>query len=339
MRQIGEEDLRRAAAVLVGTALRVADGERFVVVGDLESQPMMSALEEAGRSKGAEVSALRLDILRSYSTNHSGERPHKVLPDGVRRAMLAAQASAFVASAPHAESSMREQILHVVGACRLRHAHMPGISPAAFATGLVTSFEDIAAWGRTLSRRLETAREITCESPDGTRLVVRAPERWIPRLGQVGPGEAVSFPAGSLIGCPPSISGTFVATASLGEFFGAREGLLSEPVTFTIEEGHVTAVSAPNSPQLVRDIEATLHVAASSDRVGLVVLGANDGLREPTGEVTVDQNLPGLHLVFGDPKGKLTGASWSARTSFAACQARSSVRIDGHLVAEGGALC
>src|SRR5882724_7255732 len=109
MRQIGEEELRRAADILVRTCLRLVHGERFVVVGDAESQPMLAALEAAGRDAGAEVTSLRLDQLRSQSTNHSGERPHKVLPDGVRRAMLSAQASAFVASAPHAETSMRDQ--------------------------------------------------------------------------------------------------------------------------------------------------------------------------------------------------------------------------------------
>src|SRR6185295_17389263 len=132
MRQIGEEDLARAATILVKTALRVAASERFVAVGDAESQPMLAALENAARELGAEAAALRIDLLRSYSTNHTGERPHKVLPDAVRRAMLSAQASAFVASAPHTESSMREQLLHVVGACRIRHAHMPAISPLAF---------------------------------------------------------------------------------------------------------------------------------------------------------------------------------------------------------------
>src|SRR6185503_19203037 len=100
MRQIGEEDLARAATLLVKTGLRVTAGERFVAVGDLESQPMLAALETAAREQGADAAGLRIDLLRSYSTNHSGERPHKVLPDAVRRAMLSAQASAFVASAP-----------------------------------------------------------------------------------------------------------------------------------------------------------------------------------------------------------------------------------------------
>src|SRR5262245_38289803 len=105
-----DEDLARGASILVRTALRVTPGERFVAVGDLESQDILNALDRAARAVGAESASLRLDQLRSYSTNHSGDRPHKVLPDAVRRAMLSAQASAFVASAPHPESSMREQL-------------------------------------------------------------------------------------------------------------------------------------------------------------------------------------------------------------------------------------
>jgi leucyl aminopeptidase (aminopeptidase T) len=340
MRQITEQDLRAAATVLVRTGLHLVSGERFVAVGDAESQPMLAALEAAARELGAEVSALRLDQLRSYSTNHSGERPHKVLPDGVRRAMLSAQASAFVASALHAETSMRDQLLHAVGACKVRHAHMPGITPLAFATGLTGDFDQLRTQGRAIERRLEVAREIVAQSTQGTNLTIKlaSNRRWVPRLGRIEPGESIVLPTGSLVTCPESISGTFVATASVGEYFGAREGLLTEPVVFELVDGLVMNVQAPNTPHLVRDIETMLHVAPMSDRVGLVVIGVNEGIKEVTGDVTVDQHRPGLHLVFGDPMGKLTGASWSARTSFAACQKDGSVRVDGALIADGGKL-
>jgi leucyl aminopeptidase (aminopeptidase T) len=340
MRQITEQDLRTAANVLVRTGLHLVAGERFVAVGDAESQPMLAALQAAALEVGAEVSALRLDQLRSYSTNHSGERPHKVLPDGVRRAMLSAQASAFVASAPHTETSMRDQLLHVVGACKVRHAHMAGISPLAFATGLAGDFDVLREQGRAIERRLEVARELKAESPAGTSLTIRlgTNRRWVPRLGRIEPGDAIVLPTGSLLTCPESISGTFAATASVGEYFGAREGLLTEPVLFEIVDGLVMNVTAPNTPHLVRDIENMLHVAPLSDRVGLVVVGVNAGIGEATGDVTVDQHRPSLHLVFGDPMGKLTGASWSARTSFAACQKDGSLRIDGVPVADGGKL-
>ena len=337
MRQIGEEDLARAAEVLVKTALRVVTGERFVALGDQESQPMLAALEQAGRNAGAEVAALRIDLLRSYSTNHSGDRPHKVLPDAVRRAMLSAQASVFVASSPHAESSMRDQLQHIVGACSVRHAHMPGISPVAFTSGLSQSHDLIAEHGRALERKLEMGREITTSSAEGTRLVVHPGGRaWIPRFGKVDPGQSVSFPTGSIFTSPERITGTFVATASLGEFFGAREGLLRETVTFEIEDGRAVRVTG-NNAQLVKDVESMLRVAPNSDRVGLVIIGVNSG-SDATGEVCVDQHRPGLHLVFGDPQGKITAADWTARTTFAACQARSTVRVDGGVVIEEGKL-
>ena len=63
-------------------------------------------------------------------------------------------------------------------------------------------------------------------------------------------------------------------------------------------------VIAPSSPNLVRDIENMLHIAPNSDHVGLVVIGVNTGIGEPTGDVTVDQNRVGLHLVIGDPDGE-----------------------------------
>jgi leucyl aminopeptidase (aminopeptidase T) len=312
----------------------------LVVVGDFESVPILDALEAAGKQVGAETASLRLDQLRSYSTNHSGERPHKVLPDAVRRAMLSAQASVFVASAPHSESSMRDQLLHIVGACKIRHAHLPSVTPLTFAAGLSEDYEKIAAAGVALERRLGSAKRIDVESADGTKLVITPPKdgRWISRFGKVAQGETTIFPAGSILVCPDAVNGTFAATASVGEFFGAREGLLREPLLFEIENGRVTKVSCANNPHLVRDIEAMLHVSANSDRVGLAIFGVNAGVGDPTGDVGVDQHRPGVHLVFGDPMPKLTGATWSARTSFAACQKSSTVRLDGETVIEGGAL-
>lgn len=332
-------DLPKAAAVLVQTALRVAPGERFVVVGDALTNSIMDALEVAGRAAGAEVATLHLDQLKSFSTNHSGERPHKVLPDGVRRAMLSAQASVFVASAPRAESSMRDQLQHIIGACRIRHAHLPGVTAAAFAAGLAVDMAKIAASGTALLRLLEIGREIICTSAEGTNLVIHpGARRWISRVGTVTLGESVLFPTGSLSVAPESIRGCFAATASLGEFFGARERLLREPILFDIDDGVVKRVHCSGSPELVRDVEAMLAVAPNSERVGLVILGLNPGAPQPLGTVAVDQHRPGLHLVIGDPQAKLTGANWSARTSFAACQAQSVVQVDGTVIADGGRL-
>ena len=287
------------------------------------------------------VTSARLDLLKSVSTGHTGERPHKVLPDGIRRAMLAAQASAFVASAPYPELSMREQLLHIVGACGVRHAHMPGITPRAFAAGMRVDYERVTAAGRALFHRLEFAEQVHATSVAGSDLALSFGHepRWVPRLGTLAAGKWVNFPAGAIYASPQSADGIIVVNASLGEFFGAREGLLlHKPVVLTLEGGRVVNVEAPLSPELERDIRQMISFGPNSDRVGLVAIGVNEGIDVATGEAMVDQNLPGLHLFLGDPSGRATGVRWTARTSFAACQAGSSVIIDGILTIDRGKL-
>ena len=339
MPDVSTAELAHASEVLLHSALRLRDGQRFVVVSDGETAAIGEALASEATRMGAIVTSARLDQLKSVSTGHSGDRPHKVLPDLIRRAMLASQASAFVASAPHQELSMREQLLHIVGACGVRHAHMPGITPRAFAAGMRLDYERVAAWGRALFRRVEFSQHVHTTSEAGTDLdLTFGPEpRWVPRLGSLAPGKWVNFPAGAIYASPQSADGVLVVNASLGEFFGAREGLLlHKPVALTLEGGRVVNVDAPLSPELASDIRQMLAFAPNSDRVGLVAIGVNEGIEVATGEAIVDQNLPGLHLFLGDPSGRATGVRWSARTSFAACQAGSSVTVDGILTIDHG---
>ncbi len=341
MPDVSPAELAHASEVLLHSAIRLREAQRFVVVADAESAAVGEALAERATKLGAIVTLARLDQLKSVSTGHNGDRPHKVLPDMIRRAMLAAQASAFVATAPHPELSMREQLLHIVGACGVRHAHMPGITPRAFAAGMRLDYERVGAWGRALFRRLEFASHVYASSDAGTDLhLTMGPDpRWVPRLGNLAPGKWVNFPAGAIYASPQSAEGTFVANASLGEYFGAREGLLAtKPVFFTLEAGRVAKVEAPTAPELEAEIRQMLAFGPNSDRVGLVAIGVNEGVDAPTGEAAVDQNLPGLHLFLGDPAGRATGVRWSARTSFAACQSGSSITVDGMLTIDRGRL-
>jgi leucyl aminopeptidase (aminopeptidase T) len=318
--------------------MKAKPGERVVVVGDAESTSVADAIAQAAAAAGADVANTRLDLLRSVATNHSGERPHKVLPDVIRRAMLGAQASAFVATAPHAETSMREQLVHIVGACGVRHAHMPGISPATFVRAHRVDYPKLGLWGRGVLHRVELARKLEIESAAGTKLSVMlgASSRWTMHVGEMDRGKAVTFPAGALFAHPDRVDGELVVNASLGEFFGAREGLLVDrPVRLTIEASRVTKVLAP-TPTLQTDIEKMLALAPSSDRVGVVALGVNVGVGEPTGDASLDLTRPGLHLVVGDALGRVPAPGFTARTSFAACQASCRVKADGLVIVDDG---
>ena len=327
--------LAPAAQVLVQTALKVRAGERLVIVEDADSLAMGDAIAAEAESSGVWVKRARLDRMSSAGAS---SRPHKLVPDLLLFALHEANCSVFIASAQADELTMRQALLHVVRQRRLRHAHMPGIAPETFTAGMRIDYRQIERLGQRVLGRLAGARSILTETPAGTSLRVElAPAaRWFAQLGVLEPGLWGNLPAGAVYTSPATASGVFVADGSLGEFFGAREGLLrANPVRLIIDDGRVADVEA-RSPQLRNDLLAMLRVAPNSDRVGLVCIGLNPGLDAPTGDALLDQNLPGLHLGIGDPAARSTGASWSAPTCFAACQAASRVVVDGEAVVEVG---
>jgi len=324
-----------AASVLVQSALKLRAGERIVVVEDADSIAVADAIAGAVETCGGWVKRCRLDRM---TTGGGTARPHKSMPELLLLALHDADASVFIASAPAAELSMRQALLHVVRQRRLRHAHMPGITESTFTAGMRLDYAQVQRLGARVLARVAGARTLVTESAAGTSLMVAlAPEaRWLAQLGVLEAGEWGNLPAGALYTSPADVSGVFVADASLGEFFGAREGLLRpNPVRFLIDGGRVMDVQA-RSALLRREIEAMLAVSPNSDRVGLVALGVNAGIDTPMGDVLLDQNAPGLHIGIGDPAARATGAGWSAPTCFAACQAVSRVLVDGEVIVELG---
>jgi aminopeptidase len=323
-------EIERAAHVAVRSALGLQPKDRFVVIFDERSSRIGLALSMAAERLGAETRVIDLDLL--------GDRPLGALSGWAVEAFQGASASAFVARAPHGEIGLRQQILHIAGELSLRHAHMPDISPLAFARGMRIDYQQVAELGRRLGEKVAGVKRLRATSPSGTDLTLYFEQTpvWFPQLGILEKGRWGNLPAGALYASPDDVEGIFVADASLGEYFGAREGcLFSKPVRFIIEYGRVTGVRS-ESLELQLEIERMLDFADNSDRVGIVALGVNFGITQPTGEALVDQNMPGLHIAIGDPAATITGATWTARTSFAACQSSSSVYVGDTAIIQRG---
>jgi leucyl aminopeptidase (aminopeptidase T) len=332
---MADPGLAHAAQVLVESALRLAPGERVVLIEDAASLDLGDAIASAIEASGGWVKRAPLDRLASVGC---AGRPHKLIPDLLILALHDAHASVFIASAQPAELTMRQALLHVARQRNLRHAHLPGVSTAAFVAGMRLDYAQVERVGRRVLGRLAGVTSLLAESPAGTSLRVELPPdaRWFAQLGVLEPGRWGNLPAGALYTSPLSASGVFVADASLGEFFGAREGVLGgNAVRFLVDRGRVVDVQA-RSAQLKNDIEAMLRVSPNSDRIGLVSIGVNPGLEAPMGDALVDQNLPGLHLGIGDPAARATGATWSAPTCFAACGTGSRVVAGGEVIVESG---
>jgi leucyl aminopeptidase (aminopeptidase T) len=323
-------EIERAADVAVRSALCIQPSEKFVVVLDDDSSNVGLALALAAEKAGAECQIIDLDQM--------GTRPLPALSDWGNSVFRSASVSAFVARAPRGEIGLRQEVLHLAAQRGMRHAHMPDISSLAFARGMRIDYQEVAAYGRRLLEKVSGAKRLRATSPRGTNLeiVLDEPVRWFAQFGILEKGRWGNLPAGALYASPRDVEGQFVADASLGEYFGMREQcLLDKPVRFIIEYGRVTGVRTQD-PDLQREIERMLDFADNSDRVGLVALGVNFGISEPTGEALVDQNMPGLHIAIGDPAANITGVKWSARTSFAACQSSSSVYVGDAAIIQRG---
>ncbi len=326
-----------AARILLGAPVRGAhEDARFVEAGS-----ELVVLTDPGRCLIGEAIALAAREVQARATVvilDRQDRPLRTLPPEARAALASSSAAVFVAAAPAGERSLREQISAIVKAREMRYARLPDVSEAAFVNGLRLDHRQVLTIGRALEARAERGSVLEVTSAAGTSLRIEVtPQAWVERLGEIVPGGTVGFPAGALYTSPERIEGTFVADASLGEFFGLREGVLeAKPVRFEIRGGRVTAVHAPHCPALESDVRALLAFAENSNRVGLVVLGVNPGIERPSGDAGVDQCLPGLHLGLGDPGGKSTAVAWKARTAFAACQKGSRVLVDGQVLYEGG---
>jgi leucyl aminopeptidase (aminopeptidase T) len=326
-----------AARVLVQSCVVLRPGERLLVLCDGPSQALADGVVRAVQEAEGWARTIQLDAF---------PRPLPVLPDEVLAALAQSEASCFLAESLPRELGARQQLLHLVKEHRLRHAHMPGASEATFVRGLALDYGVVRALGEAALRvlqRSEGVLRVRSEAGTDLSVTVEGGTRWYPQLGRLEPGRWGNLPAGALYATPGWVSGVLVVDGSLGEFFGAKEGVLTEkPVVLRVDGGRVVEVDARagRSRSAARELEeamhATLRCGPNSDRIGLVAVGVNEGIDGPTGRTIVDQNLPGLHVGIGDPAAHATGASWTAPTAFAACLARSEVAVDGKLLVRAG---
>jgi aminopeptidase len=316
-------DLASAARRVVEGALGVVRGERLVLVVDRSRRDVGAALLEVARDIGADPIV--------HEIEPHGERPLRILPDAIRAALGRAQASLCNIGFEDGEISMRHEMLDAVKALSLRHAHMVGVSRKSLIAGFSVDHARILATTRAVRTRLRPDSRFRVRTPAGTDLeVVLDPgTRWAEHVGVTRPGRWENLPSGKLTTCPALVRGVFVADASMGGQYGQSAGLLDRaPVRIEIEASMCKSVRCTDRG-VQREVEEFLKREHNLARVGGVCVGTNVGILTPTGEVVADQNLPGLHLIFGSAAADQTGAAWSTRAQLPLTGAGGDVDLDG----------
>jgi hypothetical protein len=266
-----------------------------------------------------------------HELESQGDRPFRALPDAIRASLARAQASLLAIGFEDGEVGLRLELLEAVRSLSLRHAHMVGVSRKSLIAGFSVDHHRILDMTRAVRTRLRSDSVLRLRSALGSDLEVRLDPalRWTEHVGVIRPGKWENLPSGTLSVCPALVRGVFVADASIGGHFGGSAGLLERtPVRVEVEGSLCRAVRCIDRA-LQREVEAFLGREHNLARIGGITIGTNVGILQATGEIVADQNLPGLHIVFGQGIFDPPPAAFTTRAQLPMTGASADVDLDG----------
>lgn len=316
-------ELVNAARRIVEGALALVPGDRLLVLVDDARRDVGLSLVDAAEAVGASVRTVVLEEL--------GARPVARVPPELEAELAQAQASVMLTSFDDGEIGMRHELLSLVRHLNLRHAHMIGATRKSMRAGFSVDSSRILDATRAMRTRLRPDSTLHVRSSAGTDLEVQlSPEhRWFEHVGVIRPGRWEHLPPGALLTRPASVSGVYVADASVGTQLGASQGLLEgAPIRIELEHGQCRSVRASDLA-LERYVMDFMRREHNLDRVGAVLLGTNVGIHEPTGEVHCDRCRPGLHLALGSVLSEPPSAVWTTRAQILLTAKSADVDVDG----------
>src|SRR5580658_7527127 len=317
-------ELVNPARRIVEGALGLAAGERIVIVVDRAREDLGGALHETAQAMGGKATLLVLENL--------GGRPFRNVPDPLRHELATAQASIFLAGFEEGEEAMRhELVVDLVRERNLRHAHMVGVTRQSMLAGFSVDPTRILDATRAVRTRLRPDSILRLRTGAGTDFEVKLhpSHRWMEHVGVIRAGRWENLPAGEVVTAPADGNGVYVANGSIGGHFGQAAGVLADkPVRLEVEGGVCKSVRCRDLG-LQLEIGRFLKAAKNGNRLGAVGLGTNVGIHAPTGDVSCDQNMPGLSLGFGYTSAEQTGASWNASTQITFTSALADLDLDG----------
>ena len=79
-----------------------------------------------------------------------------------------------------------------------------------------------------------------------------------------------------------------------------------------------------------------LESAENGNRVGEFAIGTNIGVDALTGNLLLDEKIPGIHVAMGEPSGSETGADWTSEVHVDMVPTDCTVLLDGQLLLKDG---
>jgi len=212
------------------------------------------------------------------------------------------------------------------------------IDRAVMLDGMTVDYEEVHRVTHRVHEIVRHASRIDVATRLGTELTATfSPRhRWIPCDARYWEqGVWGNLPEGEVFTTPVSVDGVLVGE-ELGDHFDRRYGLLEEPVRLHVQGGRVTRVELEGHPAIRAEIETYLAQSPCSNRAGEFAIGTNVGLTRIVGNFLQDEKFPGVHVAFGDPYARETGADWDCPSHVDVLASHADVWADGRQIMRGG---
>ena len=274
------EDLSKAVHAVVRDCLGVKANEEVLIICNPATQDLGEAMRAEAASVGAE-SVLAVMIERA---SHAGEPP---------ATLAAAMVAADVVLAPTVQSLSHTAARKLASESGTRIATLPGATTEMLARVMSDDMPELRRRGGRVAEILDhgTEARITCDHGSDLKLGLEG-RTAIPDAGQLThDGAFGNLPCGEGFIAPATAEGTLVVDGSI-----AGVGLVSAPVTLTVEGGHLVDATGPEGEELMRLL--TEH-GPNGTNVAELGIGTNSKAIL-TGNILEDEKIFGTaHVAFG----------------------------------------
>ncbi|HEX7058711.1 MAG TPA: aminopeptidase [Solirubrobacterales bacterium] len=276
------DDLERAVRAVVRDCLGVAEGEEVLVVCNPATRELGERMQAEAQDIGAEATLVTI----AERDSHAAEPP---------RPVGAAMAAADVVLAPTVQSLSHTAARKAASEAGVRVATLPGVTGEMLARVMGADMAELRRRGAAIAAALDAGREARVTSAHGSDLRFGLEGRTaIPDAGELtAPGAFGNLPCGEGFIAPleGTGQGTLVVDGSI-----AGVGRVSERVTLTVRDGHLTEATGAEGVALLE-----LLTAHGRDGTNVAELGIGTNEKAIlTGNILEDEKILGTaHVAFG----------------------------------------
>jgi leucyl aminopeptidase (aminopeptidase T) len=305
-----DKELSGGAYNAIHTCLRLKPDETITVITDNDSLEIASSLVSEINKVGSEY---KLFIIEDYAP-----RPLKHMPQPILDGLAKSDVSIFCAIAHTGELSSRIEMTSVVDKHKIRHAHMVNINKQIMFEGMRADFLKVDEISERLIQKARNAKTITVKSDGGTDMIAEfSPKlKWIKTSGLISVEKWGNLPGGEIFTSPYSVNGTFLVDGVVGDYLCQKYGDLKDtPLKIEIKDSRIVKMVCDNK-ELLEEFTSYTMTDENSNRVGEFAIGTNIACTKVIGHILQDEKLPTVHIAFGHPYSKHTGADWQSSTPF-----------------------